>query len=454
MPDERSTTYRLTQVEAPSPAAPPDVAEPSPIPQAPPPARRRLSRKWLYGLLGLGAIALVALSFRPAPIPVDLATIERGDLKVTVDAEGKTRIRDRFVIAAPVAGRLARIDLDEGDLVDRGDIVARIDPLPLDAKVRSARARLQELQAEIAGVATLRPKQEALARARADIDAAIAAQAEANANIARARSRADQANRDLQRAIDLETTGAISRQQREDAELTVATRDRELEAAQRGGDRASAEVAAAREALTLLEAERSDPDYLLDVYRAQIASVEAELANLADEASRTTLTAPSSGQVLRIQQESARFVEAGTVLLELGNSGEMELVVDVLSTDAVKIAPGNEIAIAHWGGEGLLAAKVRYIEPSAFTEVSALGVEEQRVNVIADLIDPPPSLGDGYRVEAQIATWSGEDVLKVPLSAMFRCDEGWCTFVNIEGRAEKREIAIAQRNPFEAVVTS
>ncbi|MEO1134027.1 MAG: biotin/lipoyl-binding protein, partial [Cyanobacteria bacterium J06639_1] len=351
MPDDRPTTYRLTKVEVPPPAAPPDSTEPAPIPQAPPPARRRrLSRKWLYGLLGLGAIALVALSFRPAPIPVDLATIERGNLKVTVDAEGKTRIRDRFVIAAPVAGRLNRIDLNEGDRVERGDIVARIDPLPLDAQVRSARARLQELQAEIAGVATLRPKQEALARARADIDAAIAAQEEANANIARARSRADQADRDLQRAIDLETTGAISRQQREDAELTAATRDRELEAARRAGDRASAEVAAAREALTLLEAERSDPDYLLDVYKAQIASVEAELANLADEASRTTLTAPASGQVLRIQQESARFVEAGNVLLELGNPGDMELVVDVLSTDAVNIAPGNEIAIAHWGG--------------------------------------------------------------------------------------------------------
>lgn len=152
-------------------------------------------------------------------------------------------------------------------------------------------------------------------------------------------------------------------------------------------------------------------------------------------------------------QESARFIQAGEPLLELGDATQLELVIDVLSTDAVKVKPGAAIQIDHWGGPQPLQTQVRYVEPSAFTEVSALGVEEQRVNIIADFVKPPRSLGDGYRVEARIVVWENEDVLKVPLSALFRCEnQGWCTFVAEKGEARRRQVFISQRSQLEAAV--
>ena len=261
-----------------------------------------------------------------------------------------------------------------------------------------------------------------------------------------------QANRDRIRAQDLETRGAIARQQREAAELLETSRTRELEAAQRQLEGAIAEVAAAREALSILRSEQRDPDYLVDAYRAQIAAVEAELTNLADEASHTEIRAPVTGFVLRVLQESARFVKAGDPLIELGDPSDLELVIDVLSTDAVKVESGASILVEHWGGEKVLMAKVRYIEPSAFTEVSALGVEEQRVNIIGEFVDASVPLGDGYRVEARIVVWQSDDVLKAPVSALSRCGEAQCMFVAENGRARRREVVIGRANEFEAVV--
>ena len=213
---------------------------------------------------------------------------------------------------------------------------------------------------------------------------------------------------------------------------------------------------------------QKDPDYLLDVYDARINSVKAELAKLTDDANRTHITSPIDGYVLRIYLESAKYVEAGTQLLELGNPQDLEIVVDLLSSDAVKVKPGAIMFLDHWGGESTLKAKVRYIEPSAFTKVSALGVEEQRVNVIADLIDTEiplgvpqgGSLGDRYRVETRTVIWSGEDVLVIPLSALFRCDQEnnqplsntWCTFVVENNQAQKRQMKVSQRSNFEAVI--
>ena len=243
---------------------------------------------------------------------------------------------------------------------------------------------MQELQAEIVGVETRRPKQAALIQAEARIRAAEAKRRETEAEIEKAEAALEQARRDRIRAQDLEARGAISRQQREEADLLETSRTRELKAVQRQLEGAIAEVAAAQEALSILQSEQRDPDYLVDAYRAQIAAVEAELINLADEASRTEIQAPVAGHVLRVLQESARFVEAGAPLIELGDPSNLELVIDVLSTDAVKVQPDASILIEHWGGESVLMAKVRYVEPAAFTEVSALGVEEQRVNIIGD----------------------------------------------------------------------
>ena len=413
---------------------------------------KHLPRRAPYVLAGLGALTLVVLAVRPAPIPVDLGQVERGDLQVTVDAEGKTRVQDRFVVAAPVTGRLERIDLDEGDTVDQGRIVARIDPLPLDTQVRESQARLRELQAEMIGVETQRPKQAALIQAEARIRAAEAERRATEAEVERVEAALAQASRDRIRAQDLETRGAIARQQREAAELLETSRTRELEASQRQLEGAIAAVAAAREALSILRSEQRDPDYLVEAYRAQIAAVEAELTNLADEASRTEIRAPVTGFVLRVLQESARFVEAGDPLIELGDPSDLELVIDVLSTDAVKVESGDSILVEHWGGETALMAKVRYVEPSAFTEVSALGVEEQRVNIIGDFVDTSVPLRDGYRVEARIIVWQGDDVLKAPVSALLRCGEAQCVFVAENGRAQRREVVIGRRNQSDMVV--
>jgi multidrug efflux pump subunit AcrA (membrane-fusion protein) len=369
-----------------------------------------------------------------------------------VDAEGKTRVRKRFVISAPVTGRLVRMALDAGDRVEQEMVVARIDPLPYDTAVQEARARLAELRAQRAGVETQRPKPEALDQAQARITAAQEAQREAEARVTQAQAAFAQAQRQYQRATQLETKGTISREERETAELLQTTRAKELEIAQRAVQRTASEVKAAQAALAVLEAERRDPDYLLAVYDARIKSVEAELAKLRDEAVRTEIRSPIRGHVLRVLEENERVVAAGTPLLELGNLADLEIMVDVLSTDAVKIQPGAMMFIEHWGSERVLQAQVRLVEPSAFTKISALGVEEQRVNVIADFVDAPTPLGDNYRVEARIVIWEEEDVLKVPLSALFRCAEAWCVFVVKDGKAYRRKVVIGHRNNFEAEV--
>jgi HlyD family secretion protein len=420
--------------------------------KAPSPKRRRF-RKALYLLGGLGVVGAGILIFRPAPIQVDLATLERQAMEVTIEEEGQTRVRDRYVITAPVEGRLQRVELEEGDWVDAGQIIARLDPLPYNAEVRSLQAQIREMQAERAGVETRRPKEEALAEAEARIQAAIATQQEAEAQVAEARAALEQAVRDRQRAETLFEEGAVPRQALDDAQLEETVQAQTLEAAQRSVDRAAASVAEARETLQRLRAEQSDPDYLLDVYDARIRSLEADLASLADDAQRTEIRAPQSGQVLRVEQESTRFVAAGTPILEVGNAEQLELVVDVLSSDAVKINPGDPVRIDDWGGETPLNGQVSKVEPSAFTDVSALGVDEQRVNVIVDLQDPPPSLGDGFRTEAQIIIWDDPDVLTVPIGALFRCDEDWCVFRVENQRTQRHPIQIGHRNPSTAEVT-
>lgn len=414
--------------------------------------KRRIARKWLYALAGLGGIGILIYVFSPKPVPVSLGEVDRGTLQVTIDAEGRSRVRDRFVVDAPVDGRLGRIDLQAGDPVAQGMVVAQIDPLPLTSQVESTQARLRSLEAELAGVDTQRPKAAALAQAESQIQAAQATQQQAEAQVAQAEAALAQAQRDRQRMESLYTEGAIPQQNLESAQLAEVTRQRELETARQQVNVAIANVRSAREALAVLEAEQQDPDFLIDVYEAQIAGVEAELASLADDARRTTILSPVAGQVFRILEPSARYVSAGTPLVELGDARNLELVVDILSADAVRVEPGAAVILDHWGGEEPLTATVRYVEPSAFTEVSALGVEEQRVNVIADFAGAQIPLGDGYRVDARIVVWESPNVLKLPISALFRCDVSWCTFVAEQGRAQRREVQIGPRSDLEAVV--
>ncbi|MEM8603070.1 MAG: efflux RND transporter periplasmic adaptor subunit, partial [Cyanobacteria bacterium P01_H01_bin.121] len=418
-----------------------------------PTAKRRWLRPLLYGLGGVGAIAALVSALRPQPIAVDVATVEVGPLQVTIDAEGKTRVRDRFVVDAQVDGQLQRITLDPGDQVQQGEQVAQIDPLPYTSQVQDAQARLQELQAQITGVETQRPKTAALNQARARIRSAQAAEREAQAQVAQAEASLTQAQRDRERFADLQQAGAIAQQALETAELTETTRAEALDVANQTLQKAIADVAAAQDALAILQAEQQDPDYLVEVYQAQIEATRAQLANLTDTAQRTTVTAPATGEVLRILKESEGYVAAGTPLLEIGEPQSLELVIDILSQDAVQVQPGDPVLVQQWGGDQTLPAQIEYVEPSAFTEVSALGVEEQRVNAIAAFSESDIPLGDGFRVEASIVTWQAADALQVPVSALFRCEQTeWCVFTVAAGEAQRQLVNLGPRSDTAAVV--
>ncbi len=355
-------------------------------------ARRRVI--WLVSALLIGAMVVFALV--PSRLVVEVGHVEIGPLRVTIDQEGETRAHDRFVMSAPVPGRLMRVELEDGDTVNRGEAVARIDPLPLSQRER----------------------QEVLAR----IEAAEAAERQASAREAHAREDSEQARRDRTRAERLARDGVISSQALELARNADVTAAEEFDAAKYSAQMAASEVKVARAGLVGLDAELGKSGPLIQ------------------------LRAPVPGRVLRVIEKSERVVSAGTPLLILGDPTKLEVVADVLSTDAVKIEPGMPVLLEGWGGNRPIRARVRLVEPGGFTKVSALGIEEKRVNVISDFVDPPGPLGDGYRVETRTVIWSAEKVLKVPQSALFRQGEGWSVFV-IEGwRAKRREVETAQRN--------
>jgi HlyD family secretion protein len=364
------------------------------------PSQRRIA-------LGLGlaaAAALLALALRPSPIDVDVAVLERGPLQVTIDEDGETRAHDRFVVSAPVAGRVSRIELHEGDSVEQNQVVAEIGALPLSARER----------------------EEQLSR----ITAAEAVQRQAAERVRHAQADAAQARRERERVEALAQKGFASAQEREQATVLDSTSANELEAARFQERAAAAEVGAARAALLAIDAAG------------------------AGEGARVPVRAPAAGKILRIPERSERVVSAGTPLLTLGDPTGLEVVADVLSTEAVKIQPGMPVLLEGWGGDHALRARVRLVEPFAFTKVSALGVEEQRVNVIADFVDPPGPLGDAFRVDAKIVVWESPDVLRVPTSALFRRGDRWAVFVVDGRRARAREIELGQRSALEAEVTS
>ncbi len=351
------------------------------------------------------AVFAVTVALRPTPIRVEVARAERGSLQVTIDAEGKTRVRDRFVVAAPVTGKLARIELKRGNTVARDEIVARIDPLPLTP---------------------LDPRQ--LAEAKARVAAAEQLRNEANAVVEHARADCEQARREFARAEKLIETGDVSSQEFERARNAEQTCRQQLDAARFRSAAAASDVEVAKAALIAVE--QSGPS-------GKTATV--------------IVRAPVAGRVLRIAEENERVVMAGTPLVELSNT-TLEIVIDVLSTDAVKITPGAKVLIEGWGGDKSLQARVRLIEPSGFTKVSALGVEEQRVNVVADFVDDPGSLGDGYRVEARLVLWESANVLRVPTSALFRDGQNWSVFVMNQGQARMRRVEIGHRTAFDVEV--
>lgn len=354
------------------------------------------------GLLSLAAAAAIIWSVMPRPVPVETVTVTKGRFVATVDEDGKTRIRERYVVAAPLTGRLTRVRLKAGDQVRADEVVAAIVPSP--APLLDPRSR--------------REAEERLGGAEASLE-------RAKAGVERARAQATQADTEFTRTQTLAASGSATTQALERAELAKRVADRDLRAAEFFNHAAEHE---------------------LDQARALLARYEA-----GGEAQSETwnVSAPVSGLVLRVAQESETIVQPGTPILEIGDPRDLEIVVDVLSTEAVEIHPGAEVAVVNWGGPGALSGRVRRVEPAAFTKVSTLGVEEQRVNVLVDILSPTEQwsgLGDAYRVDARITAFSQNDATIVPASALFRRGETWNVFVADNGRARSRGVTLLRRS--------
>ena len=363
------------------------------------------------GLCGL-LVAGLGFAFWPRPVLVDLTVAERGSLVVTADEEGQTRVRDIFVVSSPISGRVRRIESDVGDEVVAGEtIVARIEPIdPSFLDVRSE------------------------AEAKAAIQAAAAAKALSEAKLAEAQANLDFARADLGGARRLIQTDTISERALDEAERAFKTR--------------TAAVATFKAELKMRDSE-------LAKARARLVS-PIETQRLHGSCDCVSINAPVSGRILRLIRESEGVVQAGDALVEIGNPRDLEIVVDFLSTDAVKVAPGQRAIIEEWGGEDRLAGRVRRVEPYGFTKVSALGIEEQRVNVIVDFTDPPDRwkrLAHGFRVEVRVVLWEREKVLKLPLTALFRVGDRWNVFVEESGRARLRTVELGRSNGLQGEIT-
>ena len=368
-----------------------------------------VKRLLLWGPLALVLALALAWLFRPAAVPVDLITIDRGPLTVSVSDEGETRVRDMYVVSAPVPGRMRRIELEVGDAVVADQtLVARIEPSdPSFLDVRSE------------------------AEARASADAAAAGRTHAEAQVRRAQAELEFAQAELQRMRALARSHTVS--------------ENDLDSAERRAKTADAALAEARAQRAVRESE-------YQVARARLLTPASKRTRAAD-CDCVSVYSPVSGTVLRVVTESEGVVGSGAPLVEVGDPDRLEVVVDLLSADAVSVQSGQRVIIEAWGGERPLDGVVRRVEPFGFTKVSALGIEEQRVNVVIDITasrDQWQRLGHGYRVEPRIVLWESNDVLRVPLSALFRQGDKWAVFVARDGRAELREVEIGQGNGLEA----
>lgn len=404
--------------------------------------RAPYAKTLIWMTLALACVAVVVFLTRPRAIPVDVETVAVRRIDVGVESEAKTRIHDRYVVSAPVAGRLSRIVYDEGDRITSGQSIATIDPLPYNASIEAALQKLRELEAQRAGVETFRPKEEALAQARSRVSASRAGAAAAYARVYAAQAAYEQADKEARRQSALERQGYASAAVAEQTQLIRTTRLRELEMAKTGAAAAEAQVAIDQAFVDELTKKVRDPDYLRTVYDSQMAAIRAQLRNLEDQAHRTAIRAPTSGEILRVLQKSEAYVSSGAPIVEIGSSAKLEIVADVLSQDAVHIKRGDAVEVTRGAGDAHPKAVVRLVEPSGFTKISALGIEEQRVNVIADLPHPTPSsLGDAYRLDVRIITWSGK-ALALPIPALVRCGADWCAFVLQGDTASRRVLRI------------
>ncbi len=365
----------------------------------------------LWSTLSLLLIASLIWAFNPKPIPVDLMTLQPGEITVTVDEEGETRVRDVFVLSAPISGRALRIDAEVGD------------------EVQAQQTRIAEI--EPTDSTLLDPRSEA--QARADIRAAEANRVLAESSVKEARVELDFAKSELNRARKLRADAVMSERELESAERTYQIRQ------------AALQTAIANKQARQAELERA---------RAQLIS-PTDARSQSDDCACVPIRSPVDGRILKILHKSEGVVAAGEPLVEIGDPADLEIVADLLSSDAVKVEKGQRVIIDNWGGDHLLEGVVERVEPFGFTKVSALGIEEQRVNVIIDFTSPREEwarIAHGFQVDVRIVLWDGKDVLKLPLTALFRDGSNWAVFVDDNGVATKRNIKLGRRTGLEAEV--
>ncbi len=369
-------------------------------------ARARWVRRALLVATGAASVGALVYAWRPKPVPVEVAVAARGDLVVTVDEMAKTRVRDRFVVSAPIAGNVLRIELEPGAVIEASSVLARI--TPMTAPMLDARSKV-EAQARSAG--------------------ARAGEQQARAAVARAELAAKHAGDELERTRRLVGSGSLAADALTRAELEARLRTEELASA-----RFAVQVAAHEAAMASAALRRHDG----------VGSREETLE----------VTAPTGGSVLRVIRESAGPVQPGTPLVEIGDPAGLEVVADVLTADAVRMRRGAHVTVDRWGGPSL-RAHVRMVEPAAFTRVSALGVEEQRASVIIDFDEPRErwsALGDGYRAEVKIVLTERRGVVRIPLGSTFRHGEGWATYVVRDERAALAPVRLGARSDREVEV--
>ncbi|WP_235912895.1 efflux RND transporter periplasmic adaptor subunit [Oceanomicrobium pacificus] len=379
---------------------------------------RRRSRSILMLVAALLVAGGLAYAFWPRPMLVDIGTVTVEPMRLTINEEGRTRVHDAYTVSTPVAGRLLRVEVHPGDQVVEGEtVVARM--LPTNPAALDIRTREQ---------------------ARALVAAAEAALRVARADLAKATADRDLSQLDLNRARELAERGAISEAAHDRAETTARAADAILDTA--------------RAAITMREAELSNA-------RAQLIGIEDQglaTAMRVGEGDAFPLLAPTTGRILQVIQQSETTLPVGAPIMEIGDvDSDLEALVELLSTDAVQVSAGDPVEIANWGGPDILNGVVRRIDPWGFTKYSALGVEEQRVNVVVDFTDPPAkraALGHGYRVEARIVIWSRDNALTVPSNAIFRDGTGWAAFRVEDGRARHVPVEIGQNNGQKAEVLS
>lgn len=363
-------------------------------------------KRWIFRIVIVAGVAIaIGWVLRPRPTVVETARVMRGTLEATVTAEGKTRVKDLFVVAAPVDGELERISLKAGDAIPVSGVAARIRPAaprPLDV-----RSRAEALAA--------------VAAARAAVEKAEAAEKEAVAALAHAESTSTTSTR-------LAKEGVVAPNEAEHA-------GHELEIRRQAA-----------------KASRS----ALEEARASLVRAEAAAATSSGNPGGRVVTevrSPAPGRVLRVLRESAGPVAAGTPLLEVGNVNDIEIAADFLTSDAMAVRPGAKATIVDWGGNAPLMARVRQIDPGAFTKVSALGLEEQRVPIVLDLAgERPAAFGNDFHVNVEIVVWTGRDVLTIPSTALFRVGEDWAVFVVRDGRAHLQRVTVGRSDDTRSVI--